>query len=134
MSRVLCTASIRLRFFGKRPVFEQRQDAGRGADFQRGRKRTHVRIADEKMEPPVFSIIGQRFVARVDDGAIELHPLVDVVHDVVGALAELEIDRGPRLRELEIERERVRLPDAAGAGENLPRGEESEQGAEDAAA
>ncbi len=116
--------------FGQTPIFEQRQDAGRGPNFQRGRKRTHVGIADEQMEPAVFPVIGQRLVARVDDGAIELHPLVDVVHDVVGALAELEIDVDLRLRELEIERERVRLPHPARAGENLARGEKGEQRAE----
>ena len=82
------------------------------------------------MEPAIFSIIGQRLVARVDDGAIELHPLVDVVHDVIGALAELKIDRRFRLRRFEIERERIRLPDPARAGENLSRGEKGEQGAE----
>ena len=73
-------------------LFEQRQDAGSRPDFQSRRKRAHVRIADEQMKPAIFSIIGERLVAGVDDGAVELHPLVDVVDDVVGPLAELEID------------------------------------------
>src|ERR1700731_600025 len=83
------------------------------------------------MEPPIFPVIRQRLVARIDDGAIELHPLVDVIDDVVRALAELEIDVDLGLRKLKIERERVRLSDAAGTGKNLARGEKGEQGAED---
>src|SRR5438270_12746560 len=102
-------------------LFEEREHCRGGADLQRVGERAHVGIADEQMEPPVFAIIGQRFVARVDDGAIELHPLIDVVDNVVGALAELKRDRRLRLRRLEIERERVGLPYSAGAGENLPR-------------
>ncbi len=56
------------------------------------------------MQPPIFSVIGQRLISRVDDGAIELHPLIDVVHDVVGALAELKIDLGLRLLRLSKQR------------------------------
>ena len=93
MSRVLCTASLSTRLRGSFPIFEQRQNARGRADFQRGRERAHVGIADEQMQPPIFAIIGQRLVARVDDGAIELHPLIDVVDDVIGALAQLKIDR-----------------------------------------
>ena len=82
------------------------------------------------MEPAIFPVIGQRLIARVDDGAIELHPLVNVVDDVIGALAQLEIDVDLGLRQLEIERERVRLSDSPGAGENLASGEKCEQRAE----
>ena len=82
------------------------------------------------MEPPIFSVIGQRLVARVDDGAVELHPLIDVVHDMIGALAELEIDLRLRLRQFEIKREWIGLADPARAGKNLPRGKKSEQRAE----
>ena len=45
------------------------------------------------MEAPVFAVVGERLVPRVDDRAVELHPLVNVVYDVVRALAELEVDR-----------------------------------------
>jgi len=82
------------------------------------------------MEPPVFSIISERLIAGVDNGAIELHPLVDVVHNMIGALAELEIHGHFGLRELEIERERVRLSHPTRACENLARGEKSQQCAE----
>ena len=35
------------------------------------------------MEPAVFAGISERFVAGVDDGAIELHPFEEIVVDVV---------------------------------------------------
>ena len=44
------------------------------------------------MKPAIFSVIGQRLIPRVDDRAIELHPLIDVVHDVIGPLAKLKMD------------------------------------------
>ncbi len=114
-------------FGGHEALFQQREHAGRRADLQRGGKRAHVRIADEQVQTPVFTVVREGFVARVDDGAVELHPLVDVVDDVVGALADLEVHRRVRARHLEIKRQRVRLPDPARAGENLPRGQEREQ-------
>src|ERR1700737_1767812 len=82
------------------------------------------------MEPAELSIIRQRLVARVDDRAIKLHPLIDVVHDVIGALAQLKLDTRFGTRRLKVERERISLTDTAGAGENLPRREESQQSAE----
>src|ERR1700736_2219136 len=82
------------------------------------------------MEPAILAIIGQRLVARVDDGTVELHPLINVVDDVVGALAELKRDRLLLLRRFEIEGERIGLPYSASAGENLARGEKGEQRAE----
>src|SRR5215218_10260638 len=83
------------------------------------------------MQAPVFAVVGQRLVARIDDGAVKLHPLVNVVHDVIRALTDLERDRALRGRRLEIERERIRLPDAARAREDLARGEKREQRPED---
>src|SRR5205814_7990576 len=53
--------------------------------------RAHVRVADEQMQSPIFPVIGQRLVAGVNNGAIELHPLINVVDDVIGALAQLKI-------------------------------------------
>src|ERR1700730_1300226 len=111
-------------------LLQKRKHCRGGADLQGVGERAHVGIADEQMEPAIFSIIGQRLIARVDDGAVELHPLVNVVDDVVGALAELKRDRRLRLRWFEIERERVCLPYPASAGENLARGEKGEQRAE----
>src|SRR2546429_147129 len=111
--------------------FAPRLDAVRRPDFYRGGQRAHFGSADQQMEPPVSPVIRERLVARVDDGAIELRPLINVVDDVVSALAELKIDVDLGLGKLKIECERVRLPDAAGAGENLARGEKGEQRAQD---
>ena len=108
-------------------MLEQGQHTRRRADFQRRGKRAHVRVANEQVQPAIFPIICERLIARVDDRTIELHPLIDVVHDVIGALADLKIDARFALRNFEIKRERVRLPHSARAGENLPRGEEREQ-------
>src|SRR5204862_973075 len=88
---------------------------------------THVRITDEQVKPPVFSVIGQRLVTCVDDGAIELHPLVDVVHDMIRTLAKLEIHPCFQSRRLEIKRQWIGLTDAAGAREDLSRRQESKK-------
>src|SRR5947208_8448775 len=111
-------------------LLEEREHRRGGADLQRVGKRAHVGITNEQMESPIFAVIGQRLIARVDDGAVELHPLIDVVDDVVGALTELKRDRRLRLRWLKIERERVGLPYSSGAGENLPRRKKREQSPE----
>src|SRR4030088_1683758 len=79
------------------------------------------------MQPAIFAVIGQRLVARIDDGAIELHPLVDVVDDVIGALAQLKNDMWFRRRRLEVEGQRVGLSDSSGPGEDLPRREKSKK-------
>jgi hypothetical protein len=39
------------------------------------------------METAILPVISQRLIAGVDNGAVKLHPLVDVVDDVVCALA-----------------------------------------------
>ena len=59
------------------------------------------------MKPPIFPVIRQRLIACVNDGAIELHPLIDVVDDVIGTLTELKINLCLWLWRLKIERERV---------------------------
>ena len=42
------------------------------------------------MQPSIIARVRQRFVAGVDDGAVVLHPLEEVILDVVRALADLE--------------------------------------------
>ena len=93
----------------QKPGFEEGENAGGGPYLQRIGERAHVRVADEQMQPAIFPIIGQRLVARVDDRAVELHPLVNVIHDMVGPLAELKIDRLFRRRHFEIEGEGIGL-------------------------
>jgi hypothetical protein len=59
-----------------------------------------------------------------------LHPLIDVVYDVIGTLAKLKIDVRLRLRRLKIERERIRLADATRPGKYLPCRQKSQQRSE----
>ena len=82
------------------------------------------------MQPPILSVVRKGLIACVDDGAVELHPLVDVVDDVIRALADLKFHRRAAAWRIEIEGEGTGLPDAPCAGENLPSGEETEQRAE----
>src|SRR2546423_12830096 len=82
------------------------------------------------MQSPIFPVIGQRFVARINDGTIELYPLINVVDDVIGALAELKIHLTLRLRRLEIERQRIRLSNASRAGKDLAGRQKSQQRSE----
>src|SRR5438477_12445633 len=102
-------------------LLEEREHRRGGADLQRVGKRAHVGITNEQMESPIFAVIGQRLIARVDDGAVELHPLIDVVDDVVGALTELKRDRRFRLGRLKVECERIGLPYSPSASKNLSR-------------
>src|SRR5437762_7035471 len=82
------------------------------------------------MKPPIFSVIGQRFIACVDNGAIKLHPLINIIHNVVSTLTKLKIDLRLRSWWLEIECEWIRLTDASGAGKDLPRRQKSKQRSE----
>jgi len=84
------------------------------------------------VQPPVPPVVRQRLVARIDDRPVELHPLVDVVHDVIRSLRDLEIDRLAAARHLEIERQRARLSHPPRPREKLPRREEREERPEDA--
>ena len=68
--------------------------------FERGGEGAHVGIADQEMQPAIFAVIGVRLIAGVDDRAVELHPLVDVVDDVIGALGDLKVHRRPYPRSI----------------------------------
>ena len=67
------------------------------------------------MQPAKTPVVRQRFVPRIDDRAVELHPLVDVVDDVIGALRELEVDGLAAIWLLEIEGETIGDPAPASA-------------------
>ena len=112
---------------GKNPFLEQIQHQRGGADLQRGRVFAHVRIADEQMQAAILAVIGQRLVAGIDDRAVELHPLINVVHDVVGALRNLEVHGLIVAAVVELEGERIGLADAARSRENLPRRQKRQQ-------
>ena len=84
----------------------------------------------DQMQSPILPWISKRFVASIDDRAVVLHPLKEIVLDVIRPLADLERDRRFGTRQFEIERKRICLPYSSGASENLPRREKTEQRAE----
>src|SRR5580658_5389757 len=106
----------------KQVFFEQGEHTNGCSHFQRGGERAHVGIADQQMESTIFSIICQRFIASVDNRPVELHPLINVIHNMIGSLADLKIDVPGSIGEFEIESERICLSNPAGARENLPGG------------
>src|SRR5215831_6215000 len=79
------------------------------------------------MQATIFAIVCKRLIAGVDDRPIKLHPLVDIVHDVIGTLADLKVDATRPIRHFEIERERICLSNASSPGENLTRREKGKQ-------
>src|SRR4029453_3549130 len=82
------------------------------------------------MKSPILSIVSQWFIPRIDDGAVELHPLIDVIHDMIGTLTKLKIHLRLGLGALKIECQRIRLADSTGASEDLPGSQKSEQRSE----
>ena len=110
-------------------LFDKREHHRGQAYFERGGKRAHVGVAQQQVQTAEPVVIRQRFVAGVDDGPVELHPLIDVVDDVIRALGELEIHARGRFGFV-FERERIGLPHAARAGVNLPGRQERKEGAQ----
>ena len=71
----------------------------RGADLEIGRRLGEVGVADDDVQPAVLVGVGVRFVAGVDDAALERGLQADLDLDVVGALGQLEARaRRPRGR------------------------------------
>src|SRR5262245_16812474 len=79
------------------------------------------------MQATIFAIVCQRLIAGVDDRPVKLHPLVDIVHDMIGTLADLKVYAARPIRHFEIERERICLPDASSPGEDLTRRKKGKQ-------
>ena len=81
--------------------------------------------------------VRQRFISRIDDGSILLHPFEKIVHDMVGALRDLKrkrasisLERGPMYNQrtaLNPAIHRTGGADASGAGKDLPRDQEGDQ-------
>lgn len=114
--------------FGEVIDFEEVEDQGRGSDFEGGGDRQDGGIAVEEVEAAEALGIGQGFVAGIDDGAVELDPFEEVVVDVIGALAELEIGVGPGSEVVAAVFGAQGGTDSAGAGEEGAEGEEGEDG------
>ena len=106
---------------GQRPRLDHREHQRSGAHLQVPRHLAQVRVADDHVQPPVLVGAGVRFVAGVDDRALEggLQPDLDL--EEVGALRHLEAGDVARLPE----------PDPAGPGDDLAAHEERDQPADD---
>ena len=70
-------------------VLDHRQHDRRRADLQIGRDLTHVGVADDHVETPVLLRIAVRFVARVDDRALERRLETDLLLEEIGPLTQL---------------------------------------------
>ena len=79
------------------------------------------------MQAAVFPRIGEGFVARVDNGAVELHPLKQVVIDVIRALADLEMAVGAVPQQIPAQLRAGRRTDPARAGEEQTQRQKREQ-------
>ena len=118
---------------GQGVFFEEGEDGGGGAALQRAGEGGGVGVAEEEVQAAEAAVVGEGLVARVDEGAVELDPLVDVVDDVVGALGDLVFDGGAAggggdAAGLPVEGGAVGFADATGAGVDLAGGEEGEEG------
>jgi hypothetical protein len=83
------------------------------------------------VEPPIFSVVRQGFVARVDNRPVKLDPLINIVNDMIRPLADLEWDMTRPVGNLEVECERIGLPDSTRAGKDLSSGQECEERSQD---
>src|SRR5690349_23067869 len=79
------------------------------------------------MQPAVLAGIGQRFIAGVDNGAIELHPFKQVVVDVIGALADLEMVVRARADQVAAQLRSRSRSNPAGTDIKLPERKKSQQ-------
>ena len=71
-------------------LFDQVERQRGGAQLEIRRRLGEVGVADDDVQPPVPVGVGVRFVAGVDDAALERGLQPDLDLDVVGALRELE--------------------------------------------
>ena len=80
------------------------------------------------MEAAVFPRVGQRFVAGVDDGAIELHPLEEIIVDVVRPLADLKMAVRTVAQQVAAQLSARSRTDPPGPGKEQAQGQKREQG------
>ncbi len=92
-----------------------------GAHLEVGRRLREVGVADDDVQPAVLVGVGVRFVARVDDAALERGLQADLDLDVIGALRQLEAGLVPRRTD----------SDSAGPGDHLARHQKRRQTGDD---
>jgi len=118
--------------FGQCVGFEQIEHEGGGADFEGVAERKQIGVAQQEVKTAKAAVIGQRFIAGVDQGAVELDPLVDVGLDEIGALGNLVGDEVAAVV-FAVTARREGHADAARPDEEDARGQEGEQGIDVAA-
>src|SRR5260370_41831562 len=106
---------------GERIFCQQWQNTDRRANLESVRKWTHVGVSNQKMQPTVLTIVGQRLIACVDDRSVELYPLVNVVDDVICSLADLKWNVSRPIGNLKVKFEWIRVADPPRAGKDLAR-------------
>src|SRR5436190_9131910 len=79
------------------------------------------------MKAAILTGIGKRFITRINDRAVELHPFEQIVVDVIRALADLEMTISPRTAQVAAKFRAGRGADATGANVKLPEGQKGEQ-------
>src|SRR4026207_1632021 len=94
------------------------------------------------MNAPVLIRVGQRLISGIDDRAVLLHPLKEIVHNIVSALRDLKREesllsvpmaRASRHKEsihLNPAALRTSCADTPGSGKDLPGNEEGHKGSE----
>ena len=102
--------------FGVRLLQEPQKQVG-GGDLEVDGNVEAVGVTVDDVKPAPAGVVGVRFVAGVDDGAVERGLQADLGLDVVGALADLESGALTALPD----------PDPAGADEDGPGDEEGDQ-------
>ena len=102
--------------FGVRLLQEPQKQVG-GGDLEVDGNVEAVGVTVDDVKPAPADVVGVRFVAGVDDGAVERGLQADLGLDVVGALADLESGALTALPD----------PDPAGTDEDGPGDEEGDQ-------
>src|SRR5437899_1703716 len=79
------------------------------------------------MEAAILARVGQWLITSVNNGAIVLHPLEEIILDVIRPLADLKQRRFLALHDFAAKARGPNRADAPRPGEQNPEGEESEQ-------
>ena len=84
-------------------------------------------LAVKQMEAAVFARVRERFITRIDNRAVELHPLEQIVVDIIGALADLEMAVRAVAQEVAAQLRAGRRPHPPRADKKLPQSEEGQE-------
>src|SRR5258708_1039981 len=79
------------------------------------------------METAILARVGEWFIASVNDGAVVLHPLEEIILDVIGALADLKKGGFLALHDFSAKSRRPNRADSPRAGKQNPKCQEGEE-------